>query len=87
MFLTSVLTKGGITMAKKVTAYEVPSLSSVDTKYYVTGDIFITKRSIGVLMNGRIRTLEMDKPDLSQYVKKSEVQKMIQKELKADGKV
>ena len=62
--------------------YEVKSLSTVDTTRYKQGDIFITNRSVGILVNGKIRTFVFD---LSDYVKKEEVKKMIEKELKNNG--
>lgn len=62
--------------------YEVKSLSTVDTTRYKQGDIFITNRSVGILVNGKIRTFVFD---LSDYVKKDEVKKMIEKELKNNG--
>lgn len=69
-------------MAKKVMAYTVKSLQTVDTTNYNQGDIFITARSVGILTNGKIKTFQFDAPDLSQYVKKDEVQKMIDKVVK-----
>ena len=42
---------------KKITAYKVNNLSKVDTRFYVEGDHFITDRSVGILINGKIKTL------------------------------
>lgn len=72
-------------MRNKADVYDVQSLATVDTTNYKQGDIFITNRSIGILANGKIRTLETSKPDLSKYVKKEDVQKMIEKGLKNNG--
>lgn len=62
--------------------FQVKSLADVQVINYKEGDIFITKRSIGILANGKIQTLETSKPDLSEYVKKDEVKKMIEKGVK-----
>lgn len=64
-------------MGKKVNAYKVDSLIKVDVTRYVEGDIFITNRSIGILVNNRIRTLSTGTPNLKDYVKKTDVEKMI----------
>lgn len=72
-------------MKNKVDAYEVKSLATVDTTNYKQGDIFITNRSVGILTNGKIKTFQFDTPDLSQYVKKDEVKKMIEKVVKNNG--
>lgn len=72
-------------MATKITAYEVKSLHTINVTNYKNGDLFITNRSIGILANGKIQTLETSKTDLSQYVKKADVQKMIEKAVKNNG--
>lgn len=72
-------------MNNKIAVYLVKSLTAVDTTNYKQGDIFITNRSVGILVNDKIRTFEFDKPDLSEYVKKDEVQKMIEKAVKNNG--
>lgn len=64
-------------MSKKNKTYEVTSLSKVNTTLYKNGDLFYTNRSIGVLHNGKIKTIGSNTPDLSDYVKKDEVQAMI----------
>src|SRR5699024_4443374 len=56
MFFT-ILVKGGQKM-KKITAYKVNNLSKVDPRFYVEGDHFITDRSVGILINGKIKTLQ-----------------------------
>ena len=43
---------------KKITAYKVNNLSKVDPRFYVEGDHFITDRSVGILINGKIKTLQ-----------------------------
>src|SRR5699024_8981456 len=43
---------------KKITAYKVKNLSKVDPRFYVEGDHFITDRSVGILINGKIKTLQ-----------------------------
>lgn len=67
-------------MKNKVDAYEVKSLATVDPTNYKQGDLFITNRSVGILINGKIKTMEFGKPDLSNYVTKDEVKKMLKKE-------
>ena len=42
---------------KKITAYKVNNLSKVDTRFYVEGDHFLTDRSVGILTNGKIKTI------------------------------
>ena len=43
---------------KKITAYKVNNLSKVDTRFYVEGDHFLTDRSVGILNNGKIKTIQ-----------------------------
>src|SRR5690625_1470426 len=43
---------------KKITAYKVNNLSKVDPRFYVEGDHFITDRSVGILTNGKIKTIQ-----------------------------
>ena len=63
-------------MAKWIKAYRVTNLSKVDTTWYKDGDLFITDRSIGVLANGKIKTIG-NETDLSEYVKHDEVVQLI----------
>ena len=60
-------------MGKKITAYKVTNLSKVDTTLYIEGDHFITDRSIGVLVNGKIKTIGNTPPDLGDYAKKEDI--------------
>lgn len=60
-------------MISKITAYRVTNLSKVNTTLYKEGDHFITNRSIGVLVNGKIKTIGNEEPDLSEYAKKDEI--------------
>lgn len=62
-------------MSKKVRAFQVNNLSKVKTSLYRDGDIFFTKRSIGILSNNKIKTI--GNQDLSEYVKGNEVDSMI----------
>lgn len=71
-------------MGKKITAYKVTNLSKVDTTLYIEGDHFITNRSVGILVNGKIKTIGNDSPDLTDYVKRDEVQQMIDEALEGD---
>ena len=43
---------------KKITAYKVNNLSKVDPRFYVEGDHFLTDRSVGILTNGKIKTIQ-----------------------------
>lgn len=69
----------------RMNVYEVKALNQVNPMNYKNGDLFITNRSIGVLVNGQIKTLETNTPDLRNYVKKDDVIKLIKKELEKNG--
>ena len=43
---------------RKITAYKVNNLSKVDPRFYVEGDHFLTDRSVGILSNGKIKTIQ-----------------------------
>lgn len=64
-------------MGKRNKTYEVKNLSRVNTTLYKNGDMFFTNKSIGVLHNGKIKTIGNNPPDLTDYVKRDEVQQMI----------
>ena len=81
-------------MGKKITAYKVTNLNKVDTTLYIEGDHFITDKGIGVLVNGKIKTIGNGTPNLKDYVKKdeikdfvteSEVQTMIDNAMNGEG--
>ena len=72
-------------MSNKITAYKVTNLSKVNTTLYKEGDHFITNRSVGILVNGKIKTIGNDSPDLSDYVKRNEVQQMIDEAINQGG--
>ena len=55
--------KGGDKTMGKITAYKVNNLSKVDLRFYKEGDHFITPRSVGMLTNGKMKTLQ-DQSDL-----------------------
>ena len=59
-------------MSKKITAYRVTNLSKVNTTLYKNGDIFYTNGHIGVLHNGKVKTIART-PDLSKYAKKEDI--------------
>ena len=65
--------KGGYKM-------KVESLQKVKTDRYKEGDIFFTDKEVGILINGKIKKLNTT--TMAQYVKKSEVEKMIDDKLK-----
>ena len=60
-------------MSVRNKTYKVTSLSKVNTTLYKNGDLFYTGRAIGVLHNGKIKTIGNDKQDLSDYVTKDEL--------------
>lgn len=60
-------------MGKRIKAYKVKNLSKVKTELYVEGDHFITEKSVGILVNGKIKTIGNDVPDLSLYAKKVDI--------------
>lgn len=60
-------------MGKKITAYKVTNLSKVNTTLYLEGDHFITNRGVGILVNGKIKTIGNDAPDLTGYAKKEDI--------------
>lgn len=72
-------------MSKKISAYKVKNLSKVNTTLYKEGDHFITDRSVGILVNGKLKTVGNDSPDLSEYVKREEVKQMIDDAIKTGG--
>ena len=66
---------------EKVRAFKVKTLANIDLIRYKEGDIFITARSVGILANNEIKTFNFERVNLKDYVKKKDVQKMIEKEL------
>ena len=65
--------------------YKVPNLTKVDTTRYKEGDLFFTDKQIGMLIGGSIKRFQMNAPNLKDYVKKEDVQKMIEDALKKEG--
>ena len=61
---------------------KVESLQKVKTDRYKEGQMFFTDKEVGILINGKIKKLNTTTPNMSQYVKKSEVEKMIDDKLK-----
>ena len=61
---------------------KVGSLQKVKTDRYKEGELFYTDKEVGILINGKIKKLNTTTPNMSQYVKKSEVEKMIDDKLK-----
>ena len=61
---------------------KVDSLQKVKTDRYKEGELFFTDKEVGILINGKIKKLNTTTPNMSQYVKKSEVEKMIDDKLK-----
>ena len=61
---------------------KVGSLQKVKTDRYKEGELFYTDKEVGILINGKIKKLNTTTPNMSQYVKKSEVKDMIKQVLK-----
>ena len=61
---------------------KVGSLQKVKTDRYKEGQMFFTYKEVGILINGKIKKLNTTSPNMSQYVKKSEVKDMINQALK-----
>lgn len=61
--------------------HKVENLSKVDPSRYIEGDLFISKRSAALLLNGKIEPI-VKQSDLKGYVKRNDVQKMIEKAIK-----
>lgn len=69
-------------MVNQVRCFEVNNINKVDTTRYKNGDLFYTNRSVGILINGKIKIVPFNLPNMKNYVKKDEVQKMIDEALK-----
>ena len=61
---------------------KVDNLNKVKTDRYKEGELFYTDKEVGILINGKIKKLNTTTPNMSQYVKKSEVKDMIKQALK-----
>ena len=61
---------------------KVDNLNKVKTDRYKEGELFYTDKEVGILINGKIKKLNTTTPNMSQYVKKSEVKDMINQALK-----
>ena len=73
---------GGNKMGKPVKVFKVDNLSKVDTTKYVEGSFFITNQKVAMLVNGTLKSFPTSMPNLKQYVKKEDVEKMIADALK-----
>lgn len=69
-------------MGKPIKAYKVDSINKVNTTLYVEGSLFMTSRSVGILVDGKIKPFNNSTPNLKNYVKKEDVQLMIDEALK-----
>lgn len=58
--------------------YEVENFHKIDPARYREGDLFITKKTAALLLNGKMEPI-VKQSDLKNYVKKSEIQKLIDK--------
>ena len=61
---------------------KVDNLNKVKTDRYKEGQMFFTDKEVGILINGKIKKLNTTTPNMSQYVKKTEVKDMIKQALK-----
>lgn len=72
-------------MIKEIKAYKVTDLKKVNKTLYIEGDIFISEKGAGMLVNGDIKPLVDEeylklfvrKTALKDYPKTTEVQQMI----------
>ena len=62
---------------------KVDNLQKIKTEWYKEGQMFFTDKEVGILINGKIKKLNTTTPNMNNYVKKSEVEKMIDDKLKA----
>ena len=76
--------KYGKGVNKKMAVYKVENLTKVNPTRYIEGDLFITKKSAALLLNGKIEPI-IKQSDLKGYVKRNDVQKMIDKAMKEGG--
>lgn len=63
----------------------VNSIDKVDTTRYTEGDVFLEPGKVGILHNGKVEPL-VRLTDLKDYVKKKDVQKLINDTLKKVNK-
>lgn len=69
---------------KAVNFYKVKQFNKVNPEKYVEGSIFSTGKQVGILTDGKIVPLKASPPNLKDYVKKADVEKMIDERLKGD---
>lgn len=69
---------------KNVNVYTVTKFKQVDPTLYIEGSLFIEQGTdkVAVLANGKLKQINGTVPTLSGYVKKNEVQSMIDEALK-----
>ena len=65
-----------------VKLYKVENFRKVDTTKYIEGSLFMNKNNVGILHDGSIKVLSIGTPNLRNYVRKSEVKKMIDEAIK-----
>lgn len=65
-----------------VRPFKVDSLNKVDTTRYREGDFFITNKSVGILIGGKIKPIPTSNPSMKNYVKKEEVESIVYEILK-----
>lgn len=61
---------------------KVTNLNKVDVTRYEEGDLFYTSKNVGILIEGKIKLLNTTTVNLKNYVKKDEVEKMIENYMK-----
>ena len=65
--------------------YPVNNIGKVDISRYKEGDVFTSDKKIGMIHNGKMEMLVRES-DLKEYVKKKDVQKLIDDTLKKGDK-
>lgn len=69
---------------RKVNVYTVTKFTQVDPTLYIEGSLFIEQGTdkVAVMASGKLKQINGTMPSLSGYVKKTEVQSMIDDALK-----
>ena len=65
--------------------FKVKNFKDVKTDRYIEGDIFFNNKQAGILVEGKIMNLK-GTPNMKDYVKKTDVEKMINDAIKGGEK-
>lgn len=74
--------KGGDIMRR---TFKVKNFKDVKTDRYIEGDIFFNNKQAGILVEGKIMNIK-GTPNMRDYVKKTDVEKMINDAIKGGEK-